>query len=92
MNQAPPLKSAFIEVRLDCEKWNLPDEFNEMLMKHIDCILTTVYLPWSPAMIPAKGDKIHMPAIVITLDTVVATCVCYHYTKDTGIVAYVETT
>lgn len=83
-------RRAYIEMAIDCDEWKLPGIYDDALEPYIDSIPTTFYLPWSPMMLPSKGQRIIFPGIIISFDTLIASDISYEYSSQTGIIAHIE--
>ena len=91
MAKAAIAQRAFIELIIDPENWDLPDEFDKALGIYVDSIPTMYFLPWPPTMLPSKGATISFDGVPTTVDEVVVEKIDFQYSKAKGIDAFVVT-
>lgn len=91
MTEGTIAQRAFIELRIDPENWDLPDEFDEALGKYVDSVPTLYYLPWPPTMLPWKGATIFFNGIPVATDEVAVEKIDFQYTKAKGVEAFIVT-
>ena len=80
---------AFIEIPIDHDRWELPQEFAEALRKYIGSIPTPIYLPWPATMLPEKGAKFCFYGLPASVCDYVAGDTGFDYLKEEGVTAYV---
>ncbi len=82
---------AFLQITIDPENWDLPDEFDEALGMYVDSIPTMYFLPWPPTMLPPKGSTISLNGIPSRTDEVVVERIDIQYQKEKGVEAFIAT-